>query len=407
MKALSDTKVVMLGNFVAGNTAGRWLAGIGMDVVKVESLQGDPWRTYGALMQAPAKYDEYENPIFDTYNANMRCISLDLRSEKGREIFDKLLAQADIFITNNRPQSLKKNGLDYDTLKEKYPTLIFGELTGYGFEGPDVDAAGFDTIAYYARSGIMADLVMKGEHPITSMPCGGDDMIGVMLWGGVLSALINREQTGKGCRVDLSIFGAAVWNASCPITTSQPKYGYPYPKERAAQNPLGMAYKTKDGEWVELTILEWERYAEAFCDALQIPNLMLDERFKDQPSIRQHKEEIVQILDDAFIKWDSEEIHQRLLDRDIAHLVLGHFKNVTKDPQAVINKYVIEYPVGKDGNDKSWIVPMPVHYTDMEVPEFKRGPLLGEDTKQVMAELGYGQDDISKAIADGVVYQHD
>lgn len=408
MKPLNEIKVVMLGDYVASNTAGRWFAGIGCDVVKVESLKGDPWRKYGTLMTAPKAYDEYENPVFDTYNANMRCISLDLKNESGRAVFDKLLGEADIFITNNRQASLERNGLDYESIKDKYPTLIYGQLTGYGTVGPDINNPGFDTVAYYARSGIMGDLSMKGDAPITSMPCGGDDMIGVMLWGAVLAALVNRETSGKGQRVDLSIFGAAVWNASCVLATSQPKYGYPYPKARTDQNPLGMSYKTGDGEWIMLSLLDWARYAAPLCEALKMDhNLIDDERFCDQPTLRKHKEEFVAILDEEFAKWNAEEISARMLERDLPHTILGHFCNLTKDPQALLNNYVIEYPVGKDGNDKTWIATMPVHFGGMEVPEFRRGPLLGEDTVAVMTELGYGQSEIDAALAAGYVQQHE
>jgi len=141
-KPLEGYKVIEFSTYVAGPTAGRLLADWGAEVIKVEAPKGDVWRY--AVYQSTEEYASDENPIYDVYNMNKKDIALDTKTQAGRDVLMRLTESADVFLTNSRPQALKGMGLGYDVLKEKFPKLIYAQLTGYGQEGPDCDAPGFD-----------------------------------------------------------------------------------------------------------------------------------------------------------------------------------------------------------------------------------------------------------------------
>ena len=164
MKPLQGVKVVDLTTYLAAPTTGRVLGEWGADVVKIESAKGDPARTQGAVFNMP--FTDDENLAFDVANMNKKFITLNLKDPKGLEIAYKLLAEADVFLTNTRTKSLTKLGLDYDTLKEKFPKLIFAQVLGYGEKGPEKDTAGFDVTCYMARGGVFGTTVFPGVSGI-------------------------------------------------------------------------------------------------------------------------------------------------------------------------------------------------------------------------------------------------
>ena len=187
-KPLEGIKVVELANYVAAPVIGRILADLGADVTKIEGKGGDTWRmTAGNLTRT----EQDELPVFDIFNVGKKSITLNLKDPKGKEVFFKLLEDADVLITNTRHQSLVKLGVDYDSIKERFPRLIYATLTGYGYEGPDCNAPGFDNIAFWSRSGFSADMTIDGpgSYPVNSRMAMGDTLAGTTLFGGVMTAL--------------------------------------------------------------------------------------------------------------------------------------------------------------------------------------------------------------------------
>ena len=166
MRPLEGVKVVDLTTYLAAPTTVRVLGEWGADCVKIESAKGDPARTQGAVFNMP--YSDEENLAFDVANFNKKFITLNLKDPMGQEIAYKLLSQADVFVTNTRTKSLVKLGLDYDTLKEKFPRLIFAQVLGYGENGPEKDTAGFDVTCYMARGGVFGTTVNRGDAPMNS-----------------------------------------------------------------------------------------------------------------------------------------------------------------------------------------------------------------------------------------------
>ena len=239
-KPLEGVKVVELATFIAAPCTARFLADLGADVIKVEAPMGDPLRYTAANEGRPL--DQKENTSYDLENAGKRCIALNIKSPEGREALEKLIASADVFITNNRQPSLRKNQLDYDTIHAKYPSLVYGFISGYGEKGPDKDLPGFDFTAFYARGGILGPLRDKTSTPMLTVQGFGDHQVSMNLAAGVLAALYKAKMTGEGDQVVVSLFHSAVWDVSLMLQSSQ--YGADsckFPMERWENgNPLTM-----------------------------------------------------------------------------------------------------------------------------------------------------------------------
>ncbi|EQE32323.1 coA-transferase III family protein, partial [Clostridioides difficile CD22] len=246
-KPLEGVKVIDLTYFVAGPGTSKILADWGADVIKVEPSFGDPGRKTGATMTMPI--DDYNNPFYSTYNSNKRGLSINLKSETGIEIMDKLLSEANVFVSSYRTGALKRLGLDYESLSKKHPHLIWGQINGFGDFGPAKDNAGFDTVAFWARSGAMLDIAEKDTSPINPPIAFGDATTSCSLSGGICAALYQQAKTGKGQKVMASLFGQAIWNASSLLASTQ--FSDEYPKTRKnAISPVINSYRCKDGKWI-------------------------------------------------------------------------------------------------------------------------------------------------------------
>jgi crotonobetainyl-CoA:carnitine CoA-transferase CaiB-like acyl-CoA transferase len=399
-KPLEGIRVVELANYVAGPTAGRLLTDWGAEVIRVESFSGDVWRFYGANCSCPAT--EEENPIFDIYNANKKDILLDTKNPSGKEVLFKLLDTADVFLTNNRYKSLVKSGLDYDSLKERYPRLVYALLTGYGLEGPDANLPGYDGVAFFSRSGLLADTAEPSGYPTNPPGCVGDCSTGTALFGGICAALLARERTGKGDMVEASLFGNATWLSASLMTFTQ--YGDVYPKKRMTMQPVYTFYRCSDGEWIQLAIMEFERYFRPLCTVLEIPEVADDPRFADTTTMLEHREDLINILEKAFAKFTSAEIATRLRSVDIVFDRLHHYKEIRTDAQAIANKYVreITYPSG----NKTMVPMTPIRSRNIGDMPYSRAPLMGEHTDEVLRDVGYTEEQIAALKESGAVRQH-
>lgn len=231
-RPLEGVKVLELATFIAAPCCARFLADLGAEVIKVEAPAGDPLR-YTAVNEGRPQ-DQKENTSYDLENAGKTCVCLNTKTPAGREALEKLIAEADIFITNWRQNPLKKAGLDYETLHAKYPRLVYGFVSGYGEKGPDKDLPGFDFTAFFARGGILGTLFDKDALPMLTIAGFGDHQVGMYLASGVLAALYRARETGIGDRVVVSLFHSAIWDVSLLLQASQ--YGDP-----TTQYPLSLS----------------------------------------------------------------------------------------------------------------------------------------------------------------------
>ena len=204
---LQGVRVVELGVWIAGPAASGVLGDWGADIVKIEPLSGDPSRLFRRMLSLTRD----DNPIFELDNRNKRGIALDVSTAEGRAIVLDLVRDADVFVTNARAESVARAGLDYESLRAINPRIVYGQITGYGLEGPEADRPGFDIAAYWARSGLAhLHTPDDGEPPILRGGVG-DHSTGVAFAGAIAAALFHRERTGEGQMVSTSLFRQGVY----------------------------------------------------------------------------------------------------------------------------------------------------------------------------------------------------
>lgn len=402
-KPFSGIKVIELATYLAAPACGRILADWGAEVIKIETLRGDSWRRYGDNFNVPT--DEGENPLFDIINAGKKSLALNLKASEGREMLEKLLASADVFITNNRLAPLKRMGLDYEALRVRYPSLIYALLTGYGENGPDAAQPGFDTAAFWAAGGFMADLMVDepGAYPIYTPAGMGDIVSGSILFGGISAALAARARTGLGDKVSVSLFGTAVWSMGIMSTISQEKYSYPYPKKRRDGKGTAIPYRCADGEWILPSIIEYARDFPTFCQVMGIPELAEDPRYLTEASMMEpeNKAALLEILEKRFITQTSEYWDKALTGADLVHSRLRHFRDISCSEQARANHYVDEV-VFRNGSS-AWLPRPALHSESLGLPDYEPAPPLGEDSEDILMELGYTRSELHALASRGIV----
>jgi crotonobetainyl-CoA:carnitine CoA-transferase CaiB-like acyl-CoA transferase len=383
---LKGIKVVELSTYVAAPCCGRMLADFGAEVIKIEAPPGDGEREFA---KSVTHTGDDENPIFDLYNSNKKGVVLDLKTSRGKEILFKLLEEADVFLSNIRPQSLLKLGLDSESLMARYPRLIYAAMLSYGENGPEADSPGFDTTAFWARTGFFLDMVMetKDYYPIRGPNGVGDSIAGMGLFGGIMAALLGRERTGKGDKVTVSLYGTGIWVMGSMVLQAQKKYGEVWPKPRTAYDHISSIYRCKDGEWIAIVIIDAARYTPAFFQVIGHPELSHDPRYSTVQSRLAHSAEIYEFFDGIFRTKEAAEWIQLFNQADIVCQRLNHFKDVETDEQAWANDYLERF---KLRNGDECVMPCPpIRLGSQGQYHSKPGPLKGEHTSEVLKGLGY------------------
>lgn len=398
-RPLEGIKVVELATFIAAPCCARYLADLGAEVIKVESPKGDPIR-YTAVNEG-RPLDQKENTSYDLENANKRCITLNTKNEEGRAVLEKMISEADIFITNWRQDPLKRAALDYDTLHEKYPSLVYGFVSGYGEKGPDKDLPGFDFTAFYARAGIIGTLKDKDSLPMLTIPGFGDHQVGMYLASGVLAALFRAKMTGEGDRVVVSLLHTGIWIVSLMLQASQ--YGdvstqFPISRSQIA-NPLSVVYKTKDEKWIQIAMPQYDRHYPIFMEAAGHPEMVGDPRFYPQAALQKNLDEFYYFLVDLMGSKTIDEWCEIMDANDLPYSVAQTWDQVLVDKQAWASDcfYEMNY---SNGNKRTMVRP-PVMFKETGLPPYERGPYLGEQTEEILKQFGYSDVEINKLIADG------
>lgn len=397
MKPLEGVKVVDLTTYLAAPTTVRVLGEWGADCIKIESAKGDPARTQGAVFNMP--YEDDENLAFDVANMNKRFITLNLKSEKGLEIAYKLLEEADVFVTNTRTKSLVKLGLDYDTLKEKFPRLIFAQVLGYGENGPEKDTAGFDVTCYMARGGVFGTTVNKGDAPMIPTNGFGDFQVSVSLASGICAALYAREKSGKGDKVTVGLHHAAVYALSTGVISAQ--YGNQYPKSRKeVPNPFNNVFRTSDEKWVVICCPEYDRDYEKIMTLIGRPDMIGNTRYMKcaQVNANHLNKEVTDILDEAIGKISRAELLKMFKENDLACEAAYEPLDMYEDEQVWANNIItkIPYPSGE-----RYMPTNPINFASLGAPEYHIGGSQGAHTVEIMKSLGYSDGEIKEALESG------
>jgi crotonobetainyl-CoA:carnitine CoA-transferase CaiB-like acyl-CoA transferase len=401
---LEGLRIIQMGHVAAIPAAGSMLAEWGAEVIKLEPLAGEigrlPGRSYGIPREVDLK-GNVVNYIFELHNRSQKSIAIDLKKPAGKEAILKLIEKTDIFMTNYEVGALKKLGMDYSSLNRFNPRLIYGFLTGYGTQGPDKDERGFDLTAAWARSGGQYMAAHPSAPPPPQRFAIMDKTAAAYLVSGLLAAIIHRDRTGLGQEIDISLYHTAVWSLSTDIQSAL--VGLPFPRHdhAKAENPLANTYCAMDGKWFLLFNPIVEISWSELCKGLGRPELIDDPRFITEEKRAEHNEDIIREMDAAFVTKNLAEWETWFREKNIIYGRVQTPTEVTMDPQALANDFFTELDYGNGAKMKLVNTPVNFHQN----PALIKGPApeLGQHTEELLLELGYDWDDISKLKEDRVI----
>lgn len=398
---LEGLKVIDMGHVVAVPSAGALMADWGADVIKVEPITGELARK-GRSPYRVLQYDSGEvDWIIELLNRNKKGLALDLKKEGGKQAFYKLIEKIDIFMSNYESSALKNLEMDYATLSQFNPRLIYATLTAYGTAGPDKDQRGFDYSAAWARTGGQYMMGEPGFAPPLQRGGMMDRVAGVHIVAGILAAIIHRDRTGEGQQLEFSLYHSGVWTLADDIQGAL--VGRPLPKHnrKLAFNPLWNSYCTKDEQWFQLTMHQPETQWPDFCRAIERPEWENDPRFNSAEARMQNCEELIRMLDDIFASNKMEDWERRFRENNCIYSRIQSPTEVVADPQAIANDFFTEmdHPIA----GKMKLVTTPVTFKQNPASARTPAPGVGQHNEEILLYLGYNKEDIAKLKDEGVI----
>jgi len=392
--ALAGIRVLEVGNFMAGPFCTMQLADLGADVVKIENPDG------GDQVRATAPFLDGESSSFIRLNRNKRSLALDLKSARGKDVFRKLARRADVLVENLRPGTMRDLELDYARLSELNPRLVYVAASGWGQDGPYSQRPGLDIMAQ-GMSGLMSITGEEGGQkpvkigvPVTDLTCA--------LYGALaaMAALHARERTGRGQFIDVCLFEAgvslAVWEAGRYFATGEiPK---PLGSAHQTQAPY-QALRASDGFFTlgAITTRHWE----ICCDVFGLPDLKNDPRFAKPHARHQNRRELIPLIEAVTEKRRAKQWVDALNDAGIPCGLLQTYDQVFHDPHLEARGFFPDAPHTRLGPVKQ--IGSPMRLSDNPPRMVRAGPLLGEHSAEVLAELRYSQEEIRRLAMDGVI----
>jgi crotonobetainyl-CoA:carnitine CoA-transferase CaiB-like acyl-CoA transferase len=393
---LTGISVVEAASMVLVPSAAAMLADVGADVIKVEPLAGDQNRHLHELTGMPESPTAYS---FLVDNRSKRAIAVELKSAEGRAILDRLLARADVFLTNFRPAALARLRLRYADLAPAHPRLVYASATGFGDDGPEADKPAYDTVVYWSRSGLEGTMFPLDDW-LGPIPAGaGDHPSGVALFGAVMLALFARERTGRGMRVSTSLLANGLWaNATTLQAELCGATFHPKRRREESQNFGAVYYLTGDRRVLKFAIVDPDRVWPRFCQAIGRPELAEDARYRGEDGRRTHAQALIAELDSALATADAATWRARFEAHDVPFAILPTYPEIAGDSQAEAAGLL---PTLAGGQART--IDSPIRLPDARKVTPRPAPALGADTRAILCELGYGEAAIGELLARRVV----
>lgn len=391
----SDLKVIDCASWIAGPAAATIMSDFGADVIKIEPPGvGDPWRSRSAN---PAGGNDY---YWQLTSRNKRSLALDLKHADGLAALHRLVSEADVFVTNFPLPVRERLKLAPDNLLPLNPRLIYASFTAYGEAGDEAAKTGFDSTAYWARTGLM-DAVRAEEDtvPARSAPGMGDHPSATGLYAAIVTALYRREKTGRGGVVSSSLLANGLWANGCFVQTRLFGESVPVrPPREHAPNALANHYRCRDGRWFIMALFNEERQLRHFFAAIGRAELADDPRFATKEARQKNARALVAELDAVFATRDMADWRKVLDGVGITFGVVGRTDDVTEDAQMRAIGALVPFADGK-----TLTVSSPFNLAGETKVAARRAPAVGQHSEDVLKEAGYSADEIGRLRGLGVV----
>jgi crotonobetainyl-CoA:carnitine CoA-transferase CaiB-like acyl-CoA transferase len=406
---LSGVRVIEIGRFAAGPACATVLADWGADVVKIEPPGGDPARGRGALDSSDPDGARNGNaprvnPRFEVHNRSRRSIVLDLRVPAGRAAAGRLIAAADVLVTNLSPPALDALELDPATLRARCPRLIVAQVSGYDPGTPQAGERSYDHGAYWSYSG--AASLFTGRDGQPPQPAGGfgDRAAGSMLAGAVAAALLARERTGAGSHVTTSLASTGMWLMASDVgdvlATGRAQRSS---DRRQAPVPTVNCFRTSDARWLWLQVMDPDRDWPRLVAALDAPWLDEDPRFRggDYARLRANREALTELLDELFRARPLAEWAVRLAEHRVIWAPVRTLEEAVADEAMRSSPAVVRFD--DEFGRPHVTVNSPVRFDGATPRPATRAPEAGENTLEVLASAGLSGREVAELTEAGAL----
>lgn len=384
---LEGLKVVEMATWVAGPGCAGLMADWGAEVIKVESPDGDATRSF-----YPDTAESPGNPVFTMENRGKKGVVLDISRPEGRRALVALLRQADVFVTNLRPASLQRMGLDYDSLKDELPRLIYAAVTGYGLKGPEANKPAFDITAFWTRSGAARAMIPTDQEPFPSRPGFGDHTTALATLSAILAAVHERTATGRGRLVETSLIRAGAYAIGWDLAV-QLRYGQVVTAQPRDERPVAISgyFRTADDRWVCVLPRALDCFTKMMI-VIDRPEILADPRYDLPMDDLDVVREVRAMIDEAFAGMTLDEAGARLTEVDLAWAPMATLAELAASDMA---EQAGCFETVADGWGGQFRNPAPpARFPEGAPPIGRPAPRLGQHTREVLEAAGLRPDEI-------------
>jgi crotonobetainyl-CoA:carnitine CoA-transferase CaiB-like acyl-CoA transferase len=403
---MEGVRVLEVAQFTFVPAAGAVLADWGADVIKIEHAErGDGQRGLSRVLglETAGEGSSFV-PIMEGPNRGKRSVGLALEKPSARAVFEELVRRSDVFLTNFLPGARAKLKIDVEDVRAINPNIVYVRGSGFGTRGPEANKGGYDSTAFWARGGSAAGVTPRESERMMRMPAGayGDSMGGMTIAGGIAAALYKRQVTGEPSVVDVSLLGVGAWATQYSVNQALMRGGpLPHreqPRHGSATNPLVGSYRTADGRWLELAMLQPGRYWPEFCRLVDREDLAADDRFTDTQKIMANAGAAAAIVAEIIGKRPYAEWVEILSEGEGQWSAVQNAWEVGQDPSLRANGLIAQV-VDAEGKERE-LVANPVQFEETPAT-LTRAPQFAEHTDEVLRELGLTDEELLELKIDG------
>ena len=370
------------------------MADYGAEVIKIEPPGGDGYRRLHGNWKTDYNWQ--------LTSRNKLGMSLDITTDEGHEILMKLLDDTDVLVTNFRNDQLEKYAISFESLHARFPRLIVAQLTGYGNLGPDRKRRGYDSTAWFARTGIMQLMKPKDAPPVFPPGGVGDHSTAMSLFAGIMMALFKREKEGAGSFVETSLIASGCWANGMSLQGAISGYDLGAFLDKSSRSPFAMVYETRDKRFVILVFTNPPKEWPEFANALGHPEWLEDERFQDMRSLMRHRDDLKEIVAERIGAMNLKDVSLALDKFQLTFGVIDGLTDVVQDAHLIENGVVIK--TESDDPEFEWTIANPIRISGEACKPAVDPPLYGEHSRKILLDHGFTQKDIESLIQDKVVF---